>query len=232
MKSQSVDQITLHTLDPPNVAIGGNGATVFNGKDWYDLEMDLLPEVVNLCVCTPDHHLVGTAEVMSVSVYEFMEVPARFLEDEQSEDSSTYSGLLATMKRAYGEDFSEESFAALELASSLIADSSHLHLIHVLPELSATEPGVIWGTIDDSSRMHHAENALRDRLAKPEYGHVDIAIRLGNAGNKIAEYAQEIGTDLIVLPSHGRTGLKRLLIGSVAERVVRLAHCPVLVLRK
>ena len=47
----------------------------------------------------------------------------------------------------------------------------------------------------------------------------------------ITELAAELKADLIVLPSHGRTGLKRLLIGSVAERVVRLAHCPVLVLR-
>ena len=43
--------------------------------------------------------------------------------------------------------------------------------------------------------------------------------------------ADEWGADLIVMPSHGRSGVKRLLIGSVAERVVRLAHCPVLVLR-
>ena len=49
---------------------------------------------------------------------------------------------------------------------------------------------------------------------------------------EIAKYAEEHHTDLIVLPSHGRTGLARLMIGSVAERVVRLAHCPVLVIRE
>ena len=47
-----------------------------------------------------------------------------------------------------------------------------------------------------------------------------------------ASFAQEKHAELIVIPSHGRTGITRLLIGSVAERVVRLAHCPVLVLRK
>jgi nucleotide-binding universal stress UspA family protein len=46
----------------------------------------------------------------------------------------------------------------------------------------------------------------------------------------IAEYAKKKKADLIVVPSLGQTGLKRLLIGSVAERVVRLAHCPMLVL--
>ena len=52
------------------------------------------------------------------------------------------------------------------------------------------------------------------------------------AADEISHYAQVHGIDLIVLPSHGRTGLARLMIGSVAERVVRLAHCPVLVLRE
>ena len=50
--------------------------------------------------------------------------------------------------------------------------------------------------------------------------------------HEIADFAQEKKAELIVLPSHGRTGLTRLLLGSVAEKVVRLAHCPVLVLKK
>ena len=54
---------------------------------------------------------------------------------------------------------------------------------------------------------------------------------LGDPGHQIAEFAKEAGAGLIVMPSHGRTGLTHLLIGSVAERVVRFAHCPVLVLR-
>jgi nucleotide-binding universal stress UspA family protein len=55
---------------------------------------------------------------------------------------------------------------------------------------------------------------------------------LGEPAHGIADYAQDKKAELIVIPSHGRTGITRLLIGSVAERVVRLAHCPVLVLRK
>jgi nucleotide-binding universal stress UspA family protein len=53
-----------------------------------------------------------------------------------------------------------------------------------------------------------------------------------NPGTEIAEYADEIGADLIVIPSHGYHGVKRLLLGSVAERVIRAAHCSVLVLRR
>ena len=55
--------------------------------------------------------------------------------------------------------------------------------------------------------------------------------RFGDPGHQIAQYAEEAKADLIVLPSHGRSGLQRLLIGSVAERVVRHAPCPVLVVR-
>jgi nucleotide-binding universal stress UspA family protein len=58
-----------------------------------------------------------------------------------------------------------------------------------------------------------------------------LEVVFGAPAEEIAQFAQRDQSELIVLPSHGRTGLARLMIGSVAERVVRLAHCPVLVLR-
>jgi nucleotide-binding universal stress UspA family protein len=128
-------------------------------------------------------------------------------------------------------DFSEESLDALATARELVADASSLHLVHVLPYLEVTEPGVIWEAIDDASRRKHAEDALRERIGA-DFPGAKIFIAFGDPGREIAEYAQTSGAELIVLPSHGRTGLSRLLIGSVAERVVRLAHCPVLVLRQ
>ncbi|MCP6770051.1 universal stress protein, partial [Klebsiella pneumoniae] len=74
--------------------------------------------------------------------------------------------------------------------------------------------------------------ALREKLAGPQYAGIQTAVLRGEPAHGIANYAQEKGIELIVIPSHGRTGITRLLIGSVAERVVRLAHCPVMVLRK
>ena len=129
-------------------------------------------------------------------------------------------------------DFSDEAFAALDVALGLVAGTADLHLIHVLPEMEVNDPGVVWATVDDSSRRRHAEQALRDRLKDAKYQGVDIAIEFGDPSREIAELSKKLGADLIVLSSHGRTGLKRLLIGSVAERVVRLAPCPVLVLRQ
>ena len=129
-------------------------------------------------------------------------------------------------------DFSDLSFAALDEALELAPDAGWVHVIHVLPVLEATEPGVIWGTVDDESRARHALQALDERLSDARYKNLTKSIAFGDPGHEIAEYARRQRAALIVLPSHGRTGLKRLLIGSVAERVVRLAHCPVLVLKE
>ena len=94
---------------------------------------------------------------------------------------------------------------------------------------------VVWQVDSIEDYCHfvtpYIKKALKDKLADPKFDGVHIAITFGDAGQEVAEFAQSVKAGLIVMPSHGRTGLKHLLIGSVAERVVRLAHCPVLVLR-
>lgn len=129
-------------------------------------------------------------------------------------------------------DFSDPSLAALEAALELVVDASHLHAIYVLPVLEPAEPGVIWNTVDNASRARHAEQALREKLSDAKWQKLHVKIAFGDPGHEIADHAKAAGADLIVIPSHGRRGLSRLLLGSVAERVVRLAHCPVLVLKE
>lgn len=129
-------------------------------------------------------------------------------------------------------DFSDEAFSAIEEALQLVADASHLHIIHVLPVLTVAEPGVIWDAVDDVSRCADVRKALAGRLVSEMHQRIDVEVVVGDPGQEIADYAERIGADLITLPSHGRTGLAHLLIGSVAERVIRLAHCPVLVLKR
>ena len=129
-------------------------------------------------------------------------------------------------------DFSDESIAAIDTALEMVESPAGLHVIHVLPELAAGEPGVVWGTIDDDSRRDHATDALRRVLSDEKYHGIDVVIAFGSPGHQIVDYAETTNADLVVMPSHGRRGLSRMLIGSVAERVVRLAHCPVLVLRQ
>ena len=129
-------------------------------------------------------------------------------------------------------DFSEDALAALDTARELVKDVSHLRVVHVLPVLEPADPGIIWHTIDDRSREKHARDALCKVLQEHDCGEVEIAIRFGDPGHEIVQYAQEVEAGLITVASHGRTGLAHILIGSVAERIVRLARCPVLVLKK
>lgn len=128
-------------------------------------------------------------------------------------------------------DFSEHSELALKRAVSLARQSEDVHVLHVLPFLVPAEPGVVWATVDDAHRIQHALENLHEVVRKLGVGNVELEVRLGDPGQVSCERAEELKAELIVVGSHGRTGLTRMLLGSVAERVVRLAHCPVLVVK-
>jgi nucleotide-binding universal stress UspA family protein len=85
--------------------------------------------------------------------------------------------------------------------------------------------------IDLEVQIRETTQALYDRFKEKRFEGIKFHVCYGDPGIEIAQYAEEIKADAIIMPSHGRRGLKRLLIGSVAERVVRLAHCPVFVLK-
>jgi len=129
-------------------------------------------------------------------------------------------------------DFSGESGRAIEVALELAGDVSKLHLIHVLFPLDNVSPGVVWGGISDEKREEAIREEFDQLIQEKNAAGVHVEVRFGNPGLEIAEYAEEIGADLIVMPSHGYHGMKRLILGSVAERVIRHAQCSVLVLRR
>jgi nucleotide-binding universal stress UspA family protein len=90
--------------------------------------------------------------------------------------------------------------------------------------------GISRGKIDEFVAHRRADfEKAHPGVAAPT---VEVHLDAGDAAEKIVEHAGRLDADLIVLGTHGRTGLKRLLIGSVAEKVVRLASCPVLVVRE
>jgi nucleotide-binding universal stress UspA family protein len=128
-------------------------------------------------------------------------------------------------------DFSERSGQALDVAREMVADLTQIHVIHVLPPLTVSEPGITWDVIDNEARVRDAERAFKEGFAASPFHKSDFHVAIGDPGTEVAAYAEGLKADLIVMPSHGRSGVARLLIGSVAERVVRLAHCPVLILR-
>jgi universal stress protein A len=91
---------------------------------------------------------------------------------------------------------------------------------------SVAEPTVV--------RHDAAEEALtklRDLVPKEFQGTWDVEIAIGRPAEAIIRLAQERQVDLIVMATHGRTGLEHVLLGSVAEKVVRLAPCPVLTVK-
>ena len=131
-------------------------------------------------------------------------------------------------------DFSQTSDDAIAAAAELSrANNAQLHLVHVVPEVQvpyAIEPVVV----DITAFLRQSVDAAREQLAALVARHpldparLTTAILEGAAAREIARYAEEHGIDLIVLGAHGHGFLDRLLIGSVAERVVRHAPCAVL----
>lgn len=128
-------------------------------------------------------------------------------------------------------DFSDLSFAALERAVEIVGDGGEIEVIHVLAELSAMEPGNLYGTLTTESRVDSVISHMRKRIADAGLPNLSMHAAVGDPGREITKFAERVGADLIVIPSHGYGFFKHMMLGSVAERVVRLAHCPVLVLR-
>jgi nucleotide-binding universal stress UspA family protein len=129
-------------------------------------------------------------------------------------------------------DFSGESAAAIQAAITLAGDASHLHVVYVLQPLDSISPGVLLGDVTDDSRKTAATISLKKLTASCGASDAEDVILVGSPGLEIAEYAARINADLIVIPSHGFHGMKRFLLGSTAERVIRHANCSVLVLRR
>ncbi|MEO0459077.1 MAG: universal stress protein [Cyanobacteria bacterium P01_A01_bin.114] len=128
-------------------------------------------------------------------------------------------------------DFSEEAFQALEEAIAFAEEATAVHALHVLKTLEPTEPGVVWQAIDDDKRKENVQKSFLEKFPDNKYQGLHFAIDVGDPSAKIIDYAEQEKIGLIVMPSKGRTGLSRFFMGSVAERVMRFAHCPVLVLR-
>jgi len=128
-------------------------------------------------------------------------------------------------------DFSEYSEHALRTACALARDyGARLVPLHVAasPTIGYAE-GII--PPDPESYLE----AVRDQLARldvPDVGiQPDRRLEEGDPVSEILRVARETGADLIVMGTHGRTGLSRLLMGSVAELVVRRSSCPVLTVK-
>jgi nucleotide-binding universal stress UspA family protein len=133
-------------------------------------------------------------------------------------------------------DFSEYNDTALQYASRLAAESgATLHFVHVADtrELGAAagEVSYLYSAEWEKGR-HRAERKLK-RMAPPDSGvnfkHHSLT---GIPDVQIVAFAVDQKADLIVMASHGRTGISRFVMGSVAEAVMRKAPCPVMVVKQ
>lgn len=135
-------------------------------------------------------------------------------------------------------DFSDTAKKSLQYAVPFaIAFDAEVVLVHVMqpyslpPEIGYLPPEL---AVTEQDLVNTARERLEE-LCACEIGTrtgSQVKVRVGVPWHEIVSAADEAGADLIILSTHGRTGLKHALMGSVAERVVRHAPCPVLVVRE
>jgi nucleotide-binding universal stress UspA family protein len=134
-------------------------------------------------------------------------------------------------------DLSEGAEGALDYACELAAKlDATVHLINVIgiPAIGVPELGVALTATVIDSMIAENQKAIDDLAARKcnaaRIG--QVLLRTGDARDVINQAALEVGADLIVMGTHGRRGVSRALLGSVAETVVRSAPCPVLTVRR
>ena len=139
-------------------------------------------------------------------------------------------------------DFSELSMEAMRGAMELAKDvGAEVHLVHVvaphhvfIPLPLATNAEQSRELVREAAMLEQAEEELR-RIKKDEFGDSKNVVTFAEVGHpvqKLLDYAKRNEIDLIMLATHGRTGAEHLVIGSVAEKLVRYAPCSVLVYRR
>ncbi|MEL6440400.1 MAG: universal stress protein [Cyanobacteria bacterium J06621_8] len=128
-------------------------------------------------------------------------------------------------------DFSEGASLILQETLKFVAKPTNLYVVHALPPLSPLEPGIVWNEINNETRKQKVEQTFRTKFNTPEYEQVNFTVLFGKTSQLIVKYAQEQNIELIVMPAHGHDDDYPMLLGSVTERVVRCAHCPVYVWR-
>lgn len=136
-------------------------------------------------------------------------------------------------------DFSPSSEQALARAIEVAARAPQhvLHIVAVIAPHDRLHGGGPFKhvTYDEAEAVQKSiiENVTKAFAGRPTAADVQFFVhaRIGKPAEEILQLASEVGADLIYIGSHGMTGVERMLLGSVSERVVREAHCPVLIAR-
>lgn len=135
-------------------------------------------------------------------------------------------------------DGSEEAQLALDTAADLAQKTdSELHIVHVWPVVrlySNVDMALMGGVEGHKESKQAAQTLLDEKVQKAEKAGAKVAesyVEEGDPDREIVRLAEELEAGLIVLGSRGVGGVRRALMGSVSDSVVRHAHCPVMVVR-
>ncbi len=127
-------------------------------------------------------------------------------------------------------DFSPDNKAANEYAS-MLADSTGAKIIYLhtfLPDVTYGSPALFDSKKEEKRLLAKLEEEFKPALKNIVGSYV---VEFGTPADRITHFANENKIDLIVMGTHGRTGLRRVIMGSVAEAVIRRAECPVLAIK-
>ncbi|MBI3417502.1 MAG: universal stress protein [Verrucomicrobia bacterium] len=157
-------------------------------------------------------------------------------DDQLLNQAANASASLRIKKILVPTDFSETSRQALRYALAFAAQfGAELTLLHVITPPDAYGE---YGVVDLAGLVRSLQEASDGELAKLAAAEVPPTVtartitRSGTPAQEIIATAGENESDLIIVSTHGRTGLKHVLLGSIAENIVRRAPCPVLVVRE
>ncbi len=136
-------------------------------------------------------------------------------------------------------DFSKHAEGALRYACGLATRlGATLHLLHILPDVVVPvgpDPSLIAAVPPEYYKETEQQSrAALESLIQPDWprpAHVVCDVKWGDPVNGVVSYAEDHAVDMVVIATHGRSGLSHVLLGSVAERIVREAPCPVLTIR-
>ena len=128
-------------------------------------------------------------------------------------------------------DYSESSGYAMQIAADLARQhQARIIILHVVETLGPENVtfGEATSQLEPAAYRLRLEEDLRQREPAPPSVPVEYLLAEGDTAQEIQRVAQERGCDLIVMGTHGHTGLSRLIMGSTAEKIIRQANCPVL----
>jgi nucleotide-binding universal stress UspA family protein len=227
--AQEIADDAQRHLDAAVARAGRATGKLLNGVPWIQVVDQLEQESFDLCVIGT-HGRTGLARILLGSVAEKVvrHAPCSVLVVRPDSEAKPFTHVLIPT------DFSEPAERAIELAPRLVAEQGAITLLHVI-DASASyvdAPVVdIARVLDEHARtaLDAAARNLRTKVSVP----VSTRSRIGSPGAQTLGAIDDDPTiDLVVMGSHGRTGIRRALMGSVTEKVIRHARCPVLVARK